>query len=63
MLRKSSPPTMCHMSGVTRDMSGVRCHVSGVTCHFLLFFFLEKKVDKLVVGGSVINVAYIPCLV
>ena len=35
-------------------MSGVRCHLSGVTCHH---FFLDKPVE-LVLGVSVINVAY-----
>ena len=42
ILRECSSPTTCHISGV-------RCH---------LFYFIFYKVVRLVVGGSVINVAY-----
>ena len=47
MLRKYSSYTMCHLSPVT-------CHLSP----FFLFFFILKKIDKLVElvgGGSVIT--------
>ena len=56
MFRECSPPTMCHMSGVTRHMSGVMCQVFRVIFLILIFFF--DKVLELVGGGSVINGAY-----
>ena len=38
MLRECSPPTMCHMSGVTCHESRVRCQVSHVKTFFFFFF-------------------------
>ena len=50
-MRESSPPTMCHISGVTCRMSHVTRHVSHVT-------FFWNKVVRLVHGESVIFGAY-----
>ena len=64
ILRKCSPPTLCHISYVTCHVSLVSCQVSGVTCHMLriiiiiYFLLFLDKVLKLVGGGSVINRAY-----
>ena len=60
MLRKCSPPFMCHMSHVMCHMSRVTCHVSHVACHMshvTCHIFFDKVVNH-IGGGSVINGAY-----
>ena len=41
--KKCSPPTLCHMSCVTRHMSNVPCQKSHVTCHVSQSFFFYQQ--------------------
>ena len=58
-------PVTCHLSPVTCHLSPVTCHLSPVTCHLspVTCSILVEPGVKLIVGGSVINVAYLPRLV
>ena len=60
LLRESSPPPTCHVSGVKCHASHIMCHMSHVTYHmyFLLIKNNPDKMVKLVTGGSVINGTY-----